>query len=282
MTLDRPLVRGHDYGAPVQDVVATKSGNQGDPAPNQRFGGVLSPTAGSIALVDPSGTVVDAIVHGSQQSNSSGNGTIASPELATLEGDQSGGGCIAIARRPAGVSGFSLGRYPDGADSDSNCKDFHVQAVATLAMASAAGITNIKVSDVEGFRAGQNILIDTGANGETATIAAVGTPGAATTESATGAGATMIPVANPFSFRAGQTITIGEGADQEMATVAAGGRRGAPMILIESPLKYAHPAGSQVSGSGITMTSALTRAHASGSQVADNLPTPGAPNKYAW
>ena len=50
--------------------------------------------------------VVDAIVYGSQQSNSSGNGTIASPELATLEGDQGKGGCIvAVACRRAGGRG---------------------------------------------------------------------------------------------------------------------------------------------------------------------------------
>src|SRR6185369_9665700 len=68
-----------------------------EPTPNQWFGGVLSARGGSIALTDPSAAVVvDAIVYGSQQSNSSANGTIASPELATLEGVQGGGGCMAI------------------------------------------------------------------------------------------------------------------------------------------------------------------------------------------
>ena len=47
--------------------------------------------------MDASGTlIVDAIVYGSQQSNSSANGTISSPEIATLEGDQSQGGCIVV------------------------------------------------------------------------------------------------------------------------------------------------------------------------------------------
>ena len=282
ISLDRPLARSHAYGAPVMDRAATKAGYQGGPAPNQWFGGALSPNAGSIALMDASGKViVDAMVYGSQQSNSSGNGTIASPELATLEGDQSGGGCIAVVRRPVGGSGFSLGRYPDGADTDSNCKDFHVQAVATLAVASAPGAKNVKVSDVEGFSAGQTVLIDPGENVETAIVATVGTPGATTTVSATAAGATVIPVANAFGFRPGQTIMIGEGAEQESTVVAAGGRRGAPAISIESPLKFAHAAGTQVAGTGITLTSALSRTHASGSPIADHLPTPGAPNKYA-
>jgi non-reducing end alpha-L-arabinofuranosidase len=47
-----------------------------------------------------------------------------------------------------------------------------------------------------------------------------------------------------------------------------------------SPLKSAHAAGAQVSGSGITLTAPLTQAHAVGAQVGSNLPTPGAPNQY--
>ena len=82
------------------------------------------------------------MVYGSQQSNSSGNGTIASPDLATLEGDQNGGGCIAVV--PRAVSPFMLARnpnmpqppvcimrYPDGADADQLCKDFRQDNVPT-------------------------------------------------------------------------------------------------------------------------------------------------------
>lgn len=282
INLDRPLTRSHGYGAPVLDTAAARAGYSGGPAPNRWFGVALSPSAGSIALMDASGTVVvDAIVYGSRQSNSSGNGTIASPELATLEGDQSAGGCIAVVGRPAAGSGFSVGRYPDGADTDSNCKDFHVQAVATIAMASPPGATNIKVNNIEGFKAGQTILIDPGANEETARIDAVGTAGATTTRNAIGAGDTVIPVANAFGFRPGQAVTIGEGAEQETVMVAASSRRGAPQISTETPLKFAHASGTEVAGTGITLKSALSRAHASESQVVDNLPTPGKPNQYS-
>ena len=97
LTLDRPLTRTHPYGAPVVNAQVTTVGYPGTPAPHQWFGGALSTRAGSIALVDASGeVVVDAVVYGSQQSDSSGNGTIASPELATLEGDQGQGGCIVV------------------------------------------------------------------------------------------------------------------------------------------------------------------------------------------
>ena len=103
-----------------------------------------SATAGSIALFDPAtDTVLDAVVYGSQQSNSSANGTIASPELAVLEGDQRGGGCIAVT--PAPISPWmlarnpelaksvsrSLVRLPDGADTDNLCEDFRVSEQPT-------------------------------------------------------------------------------------------------------------------------------------------------------
>ena len=191
ITLDSPLVRGHAYGAAVVNPVATTVGYQGPPAPNQWFGGVLSARAGSIALLDASGVVVvDALVYGSQQSSSSGNGTIASPEIATLEADQGQGGCIVVV--PSAVGGFgpvasaagttnrSVGRFPDGFDADSLCRDFLTQAATTLSAASVAGAINVKVASVAGFAAGQTLMIDAGASLEKAVIATVGTAGATT------------------------------------------------------------------------------------------------------
>ncbi len=103
------------------------------------YGYTLSTRAGAVALYK--GDVpVDAIVYGSKQSNSSGNGTIARPDLATLEGVQEQGGCIAVApslfpfragfrtgsAAPAPDPDFknSLIRFPDGADTDNLCNDF--------------------------------------------------------------------------------------------------------------------------------------------------------------
>ena len=57
----------------------------------------------------------------------------------------------------AGGPNRSAGRFPDGADTDSNCTDFHVQTATTLAAASAAGANNIKVASVADFAAGQTI-----------------------------------------------------------------------------------------------------------------------------
>ena len=88
-----------------------------------------------------------------------------------------------------------------------------MQPATTLSAASAAGATNIKVASVADFAAGQTIMIDTGANLETAVIATVGTAGATTVGAATDAGATVIPVASATGFSAGQTITIDSGAN---------------------------------------------------------------------
>jgi non-reducing end alpha-L-arabinofuranosidase len=291
ITIDSPLGRAHAYGAPVVNSAVATAGFQGPPAPKQWFGGVLSARAGSLALMDSTGgVIVDSIVYGSQQSNSSGNGTIASPDLATLESDQGKGGCIVVV--PGGGGGMrpgaggdggnrSVGRFPDGADADSLCTDFVTQSATTMPAASTSGATNIKVASVAGFEAGQSIMIDAGANLETAVIATVGTPGATTVTTATSVGATVIPVAGAMGFSAGQSITIDGGGNSESAVVAATtGGRGGSTITVAAPLTLVHAAGAQVSGSGLTLASALTKAHAIGTQVAGDLPTPGAPNQY--
>ena len=135
----------------LKDFLLSLAG-QSDYAGDFKMGYAPSQTAGSIALVDPAtGAVLDAIVYGSQQSNSSANGTIASPDLATLEGVQDGGGCIAVLpqQRPSfGPGGAvnapalyrSLIRYPDGADADMLCSDFRLTNVPTPGMSNSAAV----------------------------------------------------------------------------------------------------------------------------------------------
>lgn len=278
IALDRPLAKAHAYGAPVID---PKEGYHGPPAPNQWFGSVLSARAGSIALMDATGTVVvDAIVYGSQQSSSSANGTIASPELATLEGDQGQGGCIAIVPGPAGSASRSLGRHPDGLDRDSLCTDFKTQPATVLPIGASAGAMNIKVAGVSEFTAGQTITIDTGANRETAVIASIGKSGATTVSAEVKAGATAIPVVTGMGFTAGQTIAIDSGTNQETAVVVSANRnRQGATITVAASLASAHAAGAEVTGTGIALTAPLTRPHSNGTAVAGGAPTPGAPNQ---
>lgn len=90
-----------------------------------------STRAGAIALYHGD-VLVDAVIYGSKQSNSSANGTIARPDLAVLEGDQRQGGCLAVVpqvRMPRGMNQApeppavqSLIRYPDGNDRDALCE----------------------------------------------------------------------------------------------------------------------------------------------------------------
>ena len=139
ITLDSPLAKGHEYGSAVVNPVAATGSYQGPPAPNQWFGNPLSTSAGSVVLLDAIGkVVVDGMVFGSRQSSSSANGTIASPEIATLEGNQSQGGCIVVVpsagrggpgrgAAPAGATNRSTGLSSDGADTDNNCTDFQLQ-----------------------------------------------------------------------------------------------------------------------------------------------------------
>jgi hypothetical protein len=284
ITLDRPLAKDHAIDAVVRDAVVTTSGYQGTPAPNQWFGGpALAPGAGNIVLRDAAGLVVDSLNYGLlvdpwssegyQAASGAGQGGCRVPS----PGSAGGFG----AATAAATTNRSAGRFPDGVDTDSNCTDFLLQPATNLPAGSAAGATNVKVASVADFAAGQTIMIDTGANRETAVIATVGTGGATTAGAATDVGATVIPVTGGFGFTPGQSITIDSGANQETAVVvAAGGGRGGARITVAAPLTHAHAAGAQVSGSGITLTAALTKAHASGAQVVSDVPTPGAPNKY--
>ena len=297
VVLDRPLARAHAYGAPVRYRGVANEGYQG-PAPQAWFGSMLFITGGAIALTDPSGAVVmDAIVYGSQQSNSSANGYITRPDLATLEGVQQQGGCIAIvpgagsgpataniaaAAAAPGAPNRSIGRFPDGHDDDSLCTDFVVQPATTLPEGAAAGAANIKVAGVAEFAPGQTVIIGSGPASETAVIASVGTAGSTRVSAATQVDATVIPVAATAGFVVGQSITIDSGANQETATIAqVQGGRGGARITVTAPLKMAHPAGTPLAGTGIMLTTPLARLHPRGAAVTTELPTPGATNKYS-
>jgi hypothetical protein len=297
VVLDRPLGRAHAYGAPVRYRDGGDAGYQG-PAPQAWFGSALLITGGAIALTDPSGAVVmDAIVYGSQQSNSSANGYITRPDLATLEGGQHQGGCMAIvpgagsgpataniaaAAAAPGAANRSIGRFTDGHDDDSLCTDFVVQPVTTLPEGATRGVTNVKVAAVAEFAPGQSVTIGSGAASETAVIAAVGTAGSTRAGAATQVGDTVIPVAATAGFVVGQSITIGGGTNQETATIAqVQGGRGGARITVTTPLKMAHAPGTPLAGSGITLTTPLAGDHPRGAVVTTELPTPGAANRYS-
>jgi hypothetical protein len=296
ITLDSPLANSHSIDAVVRDAAVTTAGYQGKPAPNQWFGGpelITSNVAfgrnavtfreGSMVLRDASGLVVDSLNYGGivdpwaaegyQPISGSGQSGCHVP----APGGTMSFGPTAAA---AGATNTSAGRFPDGADTDSNCNDFQTQAAAILSAPAPAGATNVKVASVEGFDRGEKIMIDSGANVESAVIASVGTAGATTMDADSEVGATVIPVASGIGFSDGQAITIDSGANTETAVVLSVRRFGPSTITVAAPLTRVHAAGAQVSGTGITLTAGLTKSHASNAPVTDNLPTPGEPNRY--
>ena len=307
ITLDKPLDNNHPIDAVVRDEKVTTAGYQGAQKPNQWFGGPALANAGNMVLRDAAGLVVDSLNYGGlidpwaaegyQATSGANEDGCSVPAPSASRGFGFGGRGGATASAP----NRSAGRFPDGADTDSNCSDFLLQSAGSnLSMASTVGANNIKVASTADFSAGQRVVIDTGENRETAVIETVGTAGGTTVSTATEAGATVIPVADIAGFSVGQTITIGTGSNRETAVISAitGGRRGrggfggfggrgntgeprVVSITMTSPLNKAHAVDAQVSGTGITFTAALTRAHDSGTQVAGSDPTPGAPNQYS-
>jgi hypothetical protein len=295
ITLDKPLANGHDIHSVVRDAAVKTAGYQGQTAPNQWFGGpeltnktlqfgrTLTVEEGSIVLRDASGVVADSLNYGglvdpwAAEGDQAASGAVLSGCYAPAPGSVFDPWSTVVA--PVAVN-TSAGRFPDGADTDSNCVDFLTQAAATLSAPSAVGGTNIKVASTEGFRPGQGIHIDSGSNVETAVISAVGTAGATTLRTSTDVGATVLFGASVIGFGRGQTITIDDGANSETAVVSLIRGRGISTITVAAPLTRAHSTGAQISGSGITLTAPLTRTHPNGAQVSDNIPTPGAPNQY--
>ncbi|HEX4005809.1 MAG TPA: arabinofuranosidase catalytic domain-containing protein [Acidobacteriaceae bacterium] len=292
VTLDHPLTASHAVDAVVRDAAVTNAGYQGTPAPNQWFGGptlstdvpffdfTISLTAGSMVLRDAAGLVVDSLNYGGLVDPWAAQGYQATsgPEER---------GCYATAPGAAfGPFGsapqfnISAGRFPDGADTGSNCADFVAAPATVLAAASSSGATNIKVAGVSDFAAGQTIRIDSGTNLETAVIAAVGTPGATTLRIAVEAGAADIPIVSAAGFIDGETITLDNGANQETATVDSVIRRGPAAITLTAPLSRAHAVGAEASGTGITLTNALKGNHPAAAPVTGHIATPGAPNQY--
>ena len=293
ITLDRPLANAHAIDSVVRVESVTTAGYQGERKPDQWFGGpelttrylsfgrVVPLPEGSLVLRDASGVVADSLNYG-------GLSDVWAAKGYQAESGERAGGCFVASPEPAGAFALmgggstinrSAGRFPDGADTDSNCTDFVVAPATVLPFGATAGSTTVKVASVAGFHAGEKVLIGTAADRESAVVANVGTAGATTASNAVPAGSTTIPVSSPFGLENGQTITVGTGADAETVTITAIRRSAESAIVIAAPIKQAHAAGTEVYGTGLTLSSALTRAHAAGTQVGANFPTPGDANE---
>jgi hypothetical protein len=144
--IDKPLtidqIAGIDvwaFGTGIEFSPALKNDHMsgdaisGPAVPMAQDGGysyTYSTRAGAIALYHGD-VLIDAVIYGSKQSNSSANGTIARPDLAVLEGEQTQGGCLAevpqmrmprVMNQGSTAPSYSLVRLPDGNDNDALCE----------------------------------------------------------------------------------------------------------------------------------------------------------------
>ena len=123
----------------MRDAAVTTAGYQGTPAPNQWFGGpALSASAGTMVLRDAAGLVVDSLNYGLlvdpwasegyQATSGAGESGCRVPSPGAGRGF--GGGFGGQAAPAVATPHRSAGRFPDGADTDSNCNDFLLQAAS--------------------------------------------------------------------------------------------------------------------------------------------------------
>ena len=180
----------------------------------------------------------------------------------------------AQAVKTAAITNFGAGQTVN-IDTGANLETATIATVgggsnSTLALASAAGDTNLKVAAVTGIVAGQTLFIDAGANLENAVVASIGNGGNTTLSAAAAAGATNIKIASTSGLTPNGTITIDAGTpDAETVQMYQVGSTGANGngINLYAPLTRAHPAGAKIVGTGVTFTAPLLKDHAAGVPV---------------
>ena len=154
----------------------------------------------------------------------------------------------------------------------------------TLNGATAVGATGVRLASPVGFRAGQQVVVDTGDNQETATIARALSPAPTlntTLSAAAAAGATEVRIASYTQNGAtganaptsngpiiGQPIVLDNGANQEVVTVLRHispiPAAPAPNVVLSAPLAKDHAAGTATSLANVILSAPLTKAHATG------------------
>ena len=174
----------------------------------------------------PLGTPVESV-------KITGVGTAAGGQTTTVTPAQAGDTNL----RVASVNGFTVGQslqimLANGSNFETatvNAIGTAAGAATTLAQAAAIGDTVVKVTSINGFVAGQGLVVGVGNTEETATVASVGTAGA------TGTGITLTaPLAKDHLILM-QVRGTGTGVDI-------------------TPLARAHPSGSSTRGQGTGIT----------------------------
>ena len=162
----------------------------------------------------------------------------------------------------------------------------------TLNGASAVGATSLRLQTPFGFRAGQTIVIDSGDNQETATIAKALSPPPTvntTLSAAASAGAREIRLASYTTSDSGgpnapsnngpivgQPIVLDTGANLEVVRVERHitpvPAAPAPNVVLSAPLAKDHAAGTPTNLSNVILSEPLQKAHAGGVAVINPRP----------
>jgi type 1 glutamine amidotransferase len=162
----------------------------------------------------------------------------------------------------------------------------------TLNGAHAAGATALRLQTPFGFRAGQTVVVDSGDNQETVTIAKALSPPPTlntTLSAAASAGATEVRLASYTTSDsggpnapsnngpiAGQPIVLDTGANLEVIAVERHitpvPPAPAPNVVLSAPLANDHAAGTPTNLSNVILSEPLEKAHAAGVAVINPRP----------
>ncbi len=162
----------------------------------------------------------------------------------------------------------------------------------TLNGATAVGATGLRLATPFGFRAGQTIVVDSGANAETVTLSNVPSPPPTVSTTLTApatAGATAVRIASYTQNGAtgtqaptsngpiiGQPIVLDTGANQEVVSVKSHispiPAAPAPNVVLSAPLTKDHASGAATTLANVILSAPLTKAHATGVTIANPQP----------
>jgi hypothetical protein len=229
---------GAAAGAPTTTVAPVSVGDT-----NIKVSSTLGFTVGDQLVLDESG-YIPVGQERAETATITGIGTAAGPQTTTVAPAKAGDTNIKV----GSTNGFVVGQPMQ--IKDASGRNFETATVAgigtnagpstTLAAASKAGDTNLKVTSTNGFVVGQDLVVGVGATQETATVTGVGTAGA---------DGTGVTVATPLKMDhlilmlirgtgTGVTLTAPLSGDHASGSTTRGQGTG---ITVADPIKVAHP-----------------------------------------
>ncbi|MDA0160779.1 ThuA domain-containing protein [Solirubrobacter ginsenosidimutans] len=257
----------------------------------------LTPTFADPRLADPTDTVT----------NGAGG---SAPRLMTLDGTQVIPKAVALNTLTVGKHTETVSLQDSAGNASKYTNTFAVTTsfadlstvidqlannalTTTLNGATAVGATGLRLATPWGFRPGQQLVIDSGANQETVTVSKALSPPPTVSTTLTApasAGANAVRIASyssevlpggaqPPSNNGpvvGQPIVLDTGANQEVVTVAKHisplPAAPAPNVILSAPLAHDHASGTATNLNNVILATPLTKAHATGVTISNPRP----------